>query len=95
MGKVGSCRRVKDKDGRLAQGEDEVRMIWKEYFEVVYNIDTQEQVSVYICGFDGIWRGNYFREEPFGRDEVELRVGKFKNGKAAGKDKVTKEMIKA
>ena len=56
--------------------------IWKEYFEDLYNIDTQEQVAVYMCGFDGIWRGNYFRGELKGRAEVEVRVGKLKNGKA-------------
>ena len=30
-----------------------------EYFEDLYNIDTQEQVIVHMCGFDGIWRVNY------------------------------------
>ena len=39
-----------------------------------------------MCGFDGIQRGNYFEGEPIGRAEVEVRVGKLKNGKAAGKD---------
>ena len=29
---------MKDGNGRLAQGEDEVRKIWKEYFEDLYNI---------------------------------------------------------
>ena len=32
-GKVDSCSRVKDENGRLAQWEDEARKIWKEYFE--------------------------------------------------------------
>ena len=32
-GKVESCSRIKDGTGRLAQGENEVRRIWKEYFE--------------------------------------------------------------
>ena len=31
-GKVESCSRVKDGNGRLAQGEDGARKIWKEYF---------------------------------------------------------------
>ena len=48
-----SCMRIKDGNGRLAQGEDEVRRIWNEYFEDLYNIDTQEQVAVYMCDFDG------------------------------------------
>ena len=48
-----SCMRIKDGNGRLAQGEDEVRRIWNEYFEDLYNIDTQEQVAVHMCDFDG------------------------------------------
>ena len=71
-GKVESYSRIKDLSGRLAQGEDEVRMIWKAYFEDLYNIDTQEHVAVYMCAFDGIRRGNYFGEEPTGRADVEV-----------------------
>ena len=37
--KVESCSRVKYGNGRLVQGEEEVRKIWKEYFEDMYNID--------------------------------------------------------
>ena len=89
-----SCSRVKDENRRLVQGEDEARKIWKEYVEDLYNIDTQEEVAVNMCGFDGIRRGNYFGGEPVGRAEVEVRVDKLKNGKAAGKDEITGEMIK-
>ena len=46
--------------GWQAQGEDEVRKVWKVYFEDLYNIDTQEQVAMHMCGFDGILRGNYY-----------------------------------
>ena len=42
--------------------------------------------TVHMCGIDGIQRGNYFRGEPIGRAEVEVRVTKLKDGKAAGKD---------
>ena len=38
--KVESCSRVKNGNGKLAQGEDEARKIWKVYFEDLYNIDT-------------------------------------------------------
>ena len=62
--KMESCSRIKYGNGRLAQGEDEVRKIWKEYFDYLYSIDTQEQVAVHMCGFDGIWRGKYFEGEP-------------------------------
>ena len=41
-GKVENCCRIKDGNGRLAQGEDEVQRIWNEYFEDLYIIDTQE-----------------------------------------------------
>ena len=51
----------------LAQGEDEVRRIWKEYFEDLYNVDNQKQVAVHMCGFNEIQKGNYFGGEPIGR----------------------------
>ena len=73
--------------------EDEMQRNWKEYFEDLYNIDTQEQVAVQMCGLDGIQRGKYFRLEPIGRAEVEARVGKLKNGKAT-RDEIIGEMIK-
>ena len=47
-----------------------------------------------MCSFDRIRRGNYFGGEPFGRVEVKVRVGKLKNGKAAGKNEISGEMIK-
>ena len=47
-----------------------------------------------MCGFYGARRGNCLSEEPIRRTKAEVRVGKLKNGKAAGKDEVTGEMIK-
>ena len=61
---IGNCfgrsSRIKDRNGRLDQGEYEGRKIWEKYFEDLYNIDTEEQVGVHMCGFDGVQRGNYF-----------------------------------
>ena len=91
---MGKKERIKDGNGRLAQREDEMKKIWNEYFEDQYNIDAQEEVAVYMCGFDGIRRGNYFGGERIRRAEVEVRVGKLKNRKAAGKDEIIGEMIK-
>ena len=71
-----------------------MQWIWRDYFADFYNMDTQEQVSVHMCGFHGVQRGNYFGGEPIRRTKVEVRVGKLKNGKAVGKDEVTGEMIK-
>ena len=59
----------------MAQVEDGVGRIWQEYFEDLYNVDTQKQMAVYMCGFDGIRRGNYFGGEPIGRAEVSLKTG--------------------
>ena len=64
-----------------------MQRIWQEYFEDLYNIDTQEQVTVFMCGFDETRRGKYS-----GGAEVEVRVGK--NEKVTGKDEITGEMIK-
>ena len=93
-GKVEGCSRIKDGNGPLAQGKDEVRKIWKEYLEDLYSIYTQEQEAAHMCTFDGIRRGIYFGEEPIGRAEVEMRMGKLKNGKVISKDEITGEMIK-
>ena len=43
-----------------------------------------------MFGFDGVRKGNYFGGELIRRTEVEVRVGKFKNGK----NEVTGETIK-
>ena len=59
-------------------GGDEVQRIWKEYYDNLYNIDTQEQVVVHIYGFDRVWRANYFRGKLIRRTEVKVRVGKLK-----------------
>ena len=64
-------------------------LIWKEYFEDLYNIDTQKQVAVHMCGFDGFRRGNYFGGEVIRRTKVEARVGKLKNEMTDGKNDVT------
>ena len=71
-----------------------MRRTWKEYFEDLYNIDTNRQIIVHMCGFDGVQRGNYFGGELIKKTEVEVKVGKFKNGKATINDKVSGEMVK-
>ena len=62
-GKVENFNRIKDGNGRLALEEVEMQRIWKEHYEDLYNIYTCEQVAVHMCGFDEVWRGNYFRGE--------------------------------
>ena len=69
-----SWSRINYRHVRLAMGEVEVQKILKEFFEDLYNIDTQEQDSVHIYGFDGAQRGNYFEGETIRRTEQGSRV---------------------
>ena len=66
-GKVKNSKRIKDGNVRLVLEQVKVRIIWKEYFEDPYNLDTQEQVSVHMCGFDRVRRRNYVIGEPIRR----------------------------
>ena len=45
-------------------------------------------MAVHICSFNGIQRGNNLVGEPIEKTEVEVRVGKLKNGKATGGDEI-------
>ena len=49
-------------------------------------MDTQEQVVVHMCGFGGVQRSKYFGGGTVRRSEVEVRAGKLRNGKVAGKE---------
>ena len=42
-------------------GEDEVRRVWKEYFEDMLNRDTEERAVVHMCGFGGVGRELFWR----------------------------------
>ena len=44
--KVENCNTIKDRTGKLVVAEDNVQKTWREYFEDLYNMDTEEQVSV-------------------------------------------------
>ena len=48
--------------GGWYRGEDEARKTWKDYFEDLYNIDTQDEVAVQMPDFDSIWRGTISEE---------------------------------
>ena len=51
--------RIKDRIRKLTVGEHNIR----ETFEDLYKVDTEEQVTVNMCGLDVGRRCNYFREE--------------------------------
>ena len=56
-GKVESCSRMRDGNRRLGLWEDEVRKIWEDILRIYIN--TQEQATIHMCGFDGVQSGNY------------------------------------
>ena len=64
-----NCIGIKDGNGRLPLGEDEVGKVLKDCFETLYNISTQEQVPVHMYGYDSAQRGNYFKEETIRRQK--------------------------
>ena len=39
-----------------------MRRTWKDPFENLYNMDTQDQVIVHMYDFSDVRRGNYFGE---------------------------------
>ena len=50
-GNVENFNIIKDGNGRLTLEEADVRRIWKEYYENLYNIDTTD----IIFSFDTVW----------------------------------------
>ena len=52
-GKVENSNRIKDINGVLDLEVAEARRIWKEYYENLYNIDTQEQDAVHCVTLIG------------------------------------------
>ena len=53
----------------------------KNYFEDLYNMDTQGQVTVHMDDFGGVQRGDYFGGKLVKRTELERRVrGSFEKG---------------
>ena len=50
--------RIKDGSRWLAMGEDNVRKTYKEYFENLFNVDTEEKDTVNICGILKVQEGD-------------------------------------
>ena len=53
---------MKDGVTRMAIWENDVREIWKEYFENLFNMDGEEQMAVNMCGFEGAEGPNKYRQ---------------------------------
>src|SRR5678816_1679135 len=90
----GNLLRIMNRDGAFVTDEMDVRGVWKEHFENLHNINSNDEVIVNVCGFDGARRNRYFGDKVISKEEVMGRVRKLKNGKSAVIDEITGEMIK-
>ena len=57
-GNVENFGRVKEGIRKRKKSKD---WTWKDYFQALYNMSTQEQVVIHMCGSGGVRRSNYFR----------------------------------
>ena len=78
-----SCSRKKDENWSWLWGR-----IWSDFF-LTFFVDSQKQVAIRMCGFNGVHRGNYFRGEMI-KTELQVRVRKINNGKYDVKEKILK-----
>ena len=83
---------IKNKEGKLLATEDEVLQRWKEHFSEVLNrpepthpavIDTEHAVEMDI------------NTDCITKEEIKSTLKTLKNGKAAGSDEITAEVLKA
>ena len=84
----GNLLRIMKRDGAFVTDEMDVRRVWKKHFENVYNIGSNEEVIVNVCGFDGAKRNRYFGDKVISKEEVMGRVRKLKKGKSADIDEM-------
>src|SRR5678815_3374154 len=87
------CIRDRNRDGAFVTDEMNVTRVWWEHFENLHNIGSNEEVIVNVCGLDGA-RNRYFGHDVISKEEVLCRARKLQNGKSAGIDEITGEMIK-
>ena len=91
--KVESCSRIKEGNRKLAQGEDEVQKIWKEYFEICITLILSNRLQSTYVALMGFREVSISKESQLEELRLKLRVS-IKNERAVGKDKIKGEMIK-
>ena len=83
---------VKDREGKLLSKEDEVRKRWQEHFMEVLNRPDPETVAKVVDDSD---INKEIEEGPVTKLEIRNAIKDMKNGKVAGIDNITEEMMKA
>ena len=85
---IGRVTAVKDKDGTLLTGDDEVKDIWLGYFDDLLNIEKETDNLEGILPAQGTIEDIYL-------EEVITQLGKMKKNKACGPDHLPIEVAKA
>ena len=83
---------VKDREGKLLSKENEVRKRWQKHFMEVLNRPDPEAVAEVVDDGD---INEEIEERPVAKLEIKNAIKDMKNGKAAGIDNITVEMMKA
>ena len=85
---IGRVTAVKDKDGTLLTGDDEVKDIWLGHFDDLLNIENERDALQGILPVQGPIEEIYL-------EEVVTQLGKMKKNNACGLDCLPIEVAKA
>ncbi len=83
---------VMNENGKMLKDWEAVKERWREYFKNLMNVQDKGPVVVTAVVLNG--GGGVYREESITYEEVNQAIKRLKNGKAAGTDGITAEMLK-
>ena len=85
LGKIGM---IKDRNGRILQDEEQIKNRWKEYFNILLNVENERGELDEVAKTEG-------PINQISREEIKEAMRKMKSEKAAGPSEVVIELIKA
>ena len=91
--KRNDCSKIKDEDGRVLKGKEEILKRWKEYFSDLMTQDGGGEALITCWGMVG-GAGRVGEQGVVTRKEIRKAVKKLKLGKAPGSDGIRAEMVK-
>ena len=87
--------RVKDRNGQMLNGEEEVNRRWAEHFEELLNFDDNREARITAVAFEGgAPRMERSNRESVTKGEVERALRVMRMGKATGLDGIPAECLK-
>ena len=89
-----ACGAIKDKNGKLLTAESDRLERWKQHFESTLNREPPK-VPIEITEEDIQPTLSEIRLDPITKDEIRIALKHMKNNKAAGRDNITVELLKA